>query len=295
MISDELRQQTSVVEQIVGKQVIGLSRIDRGHTPAFRARVVFDDRSSAFVKAGTNVETNDWLRVELQIYRQLSHPVLPKLLACAERPDFCLMVLEDLTSAYWPPPWQSDQIEAVKEAIASYQSIAGMTLPSLETIEPLRNGWEAIAQQPAPFLSLGIASERWLELNIDRLRSIDGEVLAGGALVHADIRSDNLCFLRGAVKIVDWNWAHYGNPRFDVASWLPSLAMEGGPLPWEVMPKTGGISVLLAGFFGSRAGLPAPERAPHVRALQLGQLRFALPWAARELQVPLPEPTSLRS
>ena len=29
--------------------------------------------------------------------------------------------------------------------------------------------------------------------------------------------------------LVDWNWAGLGNPLVDLAFWLPSLFMEGGP------------------------------------------------------------------
>jgi hypothetical protein len=69
----------------------------------------------------------------------------------------------------------------------------------------------------------------------------------------------------------------------DVAAWLPSLRLEGGPEPDEILPDAGGFAALLAGFFGCRAGLPAPPTAPQVRPFQLAQLRVSLPWAVREL------------
>jgi len=83
--------------------------------------------------------------------------------------------------------------------------------------------------------------------------------------------------------LVDWNLACVGNGLFDVAFWLPSLRLEGGPEPWEVLPHAGALAAAVAGFFASRAGLPPPIGAPTVREFQRRQLEVALPWAAREL------------
>lgn len=84
--------------------------------------------------------------------------------------------------------------------------------------------------------------------------------------------------------LVDWNWARVGNPAVDVAFWLPSLALEGGPTPDEVTrvrPDIAAFAPLVAGFFAAQAGLPAPIGAPAVRGFQLAQLEVALPWAVR--------------
>ena len=52
---------------------------------------------------------------------------------------------------------------------------------------------------------------------------------AGEAFLHLDVRSDNICIADGRAVLVDWNWASLGNPRVDLAFWLPSLSHEGGP------------------------------------------------------------------
>jgi hypothetical protein len=87
-----------------------------------------------------------------------------------------------------------------------------------------------------------------------------------------------------------------GNPLVDIAFWLPSLALEGGPDPEAVVGARAGVaelSAFVAGYFACRAGLPPPPTAPRVRPLQLGQLRVALPWAARTLGLPVPERLAL--
>jgi hypothetical protein len=86
--------------------------------------------------------------------------------------------------------------------------------------------------------------------------------------------------------MVDWNVACVGNPLSDLVAWLPSLRLEGGPDPWQVVGDSQGLAPLIAGYFASRAGLPAPATAPRVRPFQRRQAEIALPWAARELGLP---------
>jgi aminoglycoside phosphotransferase (APT) family kinase protein len=85
--------------------------------------------------------------------------------------------------------------------------------------------------------------------------------------------------------LLDWNHARLGNPAFDVAFWLPSLVLEGGPGPEEFGVDE--LAVFVAGFFAARAGLPAPEGAPRVRGFQRAQLEVALPWACAVLGLSL--------
>jgi aminoglycoside phosphotransferase (APT) family kinase protein len=139
-------------------------------------------------------------------------------------------------------------------------------------------------------LRLGLCSEHWLAQHLPTLRAAESTApLAGDSLVHLDVRSDNLCINDGRAMLVDWNLAVAGNPLFDLVSWLPSLHAEGGPPPDEIGAQAAPeLVALIAGFFASRAGLPIIPHAPRVRAVQLVQLRVALPWAARTLGLPPP-------
>jgi len=96
-----------------------------------------------------------------------------------------------------------------------------------------------------------------------------------------------MCVARdGSVKIIDWNLACRSNPKLDLGFWLPSLQLEGGSPPEAILPNAPEIAAWVSGFFASRAGLPQIPDAPGVRGIQLDQLRFALPWAVRELRLP---------
>ena len=123
------------------------------------------------------------------------------------------------------------------------------------------------------------------------------ELLEGDALLHFDVRSDNLCVRNGEALLVDWNLACVGHPAFDIAFWLPSLVLERGPAIDEIeakRPDVARFAPLVAGFFAARAGLPSPAGAPTVRGFQLAQLEVALPWAVRVLELPELRPAARR-
>jgi hypothetical protein len=191
-----------------------------------------------------------------------------------ERP---LLVLEDLTDdAYFPPPWRPGDVDAVRATLTELGGVRVEGLPSFPDRWPQ---WVAVADDAAPFLSLGIASSACLEEALPELLAAEDALpFSGSALVHGDVRSDNLCIRSGRAVLVDWNHAVLGNPAFDVAAWLPSLTLEGGPQPEDVADAAvAEFAVAIAGFFAARAGLPPPEGAPLVRGFQLAQLEIALP------------------
>ena len=140
-----------------------------------------------------------------------------------------------------------------------------------------------------PLLSTRLCTTSWLEKALPALlQASDDAQLDGTELLHFDVRSDNLCLREGRALLFDWNLARVGNGDFDIAFWLPSLTLEGGPSPWEVLPEAGPLAAAVAGFFAVRAGLPTPPTAPTVREFQRAQAEVALRWTASELGLPPP-------
>lgn len=280
------------VSSLVNDTPTGWSPVVRGYTPAQRWVVRFESGLSAFVKVGATPDTAEWLGAEHSVYAQLSAPFLPRLLGWdGKEPP--VLILEDLSAAYWPPPWSPELVRRVLGTLAEVAAYPDP--PGLPRLDALRDsqlaGWERVASDPTPFLSLGLCTERWLATSLPALlQAAAGADLSGEALLHSDVRSDNLCVAGERVLLIDWNSACRGNPRVDVAAWLPSLRAEGGPEPWEVVPGEPELAALLAGYFAARAGLPPPQQGSRVREVQLSQLRVALPWAARELSLPPPGP-----
>lgn len=160
------------------------------------------------------------------------------------------------------------------------------TRPVRSTFPALFGRWSVVEQDPAPFLSTGIRSHGWLERALPALIAAADAVPADGDdPLHLDVRSDNLCCRDGTAILIDWNWCSTGNAELDLAAWLPSLAIEGGPKPWDVLPRGGRYAAFLAGIWAAVVGLPPPATAPTARALQRSQLEVALTWCERELAI----------
>ena len=280
------------VAAALGVGVVGARRVERGYTPAERLVLELADGRTVFAKAGTEELSSRWLREEQCVYATLEAPFLARLLAWLDE-DPPVLVLEDLSHAHWPPPWRAGDVDAVKAALAAVAATAppSCTPTVFERWVPaFRDNWRAVADDPAPFLSTGLADARWLERGLPTLvAAADDLEWEGDALLHFDVRSDNVCIRDGQALLVDWNGACVGNPVLDLAFWAPSLHAEGGPAPEQLVPDApAAAAAAVAGYFASRAGLPPPATAPRVREVQLRQLATALPWAARLLGLPPP-------
>jgi hypothetical protein len=233
-----------------GAEAVSGRRVESGGYGRVNAhwRIELADGRTAFVKHALTDDAVTWLRIERLVYES----VLASLAALRTSPA---------------PPG----------------------LPSLEELRLRLGSWVEVADDPEPLLRTGLCSRGWLEQALPHLmRAVFEAELGGDELLHLDVRSDNICFLDGRVLLVDWNLACTGNGEFDVICWLPSLHLEGGPAPWELLPDAGPLAAVIAGYFASRAGLPPPPGAPTVREFQRAQAEISLPWAARELGLPAP-------
>jgi hypothetical protein len=274
-------------ERTLGQPLTILNVIRRGYTPALRLRARLQDGSTVFIKSATTSLTAEWLRQELPVYTTLDAPFLCRMIAWEDEGEFPFLVLEDLSEAFWPPPWNAHRIGLVRDMLSQLASFSLPGLTPLEEESTLTDGWKEVAADPEAFLGLEWASRGWLERALPVLLAIDGkQVLRGEALTHTDVRSDNLCFLGDRAILVDWNWTRRGHASADLAFWLPSLEREGGPAPESLLPEGAPFAALISGYLAGRAGLPIIPDAPLVRKIQYEQLLSALPWAVRALGLP---------
>jgi hypothetical protein len=277
----------SEVGRVTGAAAVDFDAIDSAGYGRVNAhwRDALSDGRTVFVKHALTDEAADWLRKERLVYESVRGSFMPEYLGAHDEAGTTLLLLEDLSGADWPPPWSAERIDAV---LASLEALRATSSPAaLERLDAMRAsivGWGRVATDPEPLLATGLCSAAWLDEALPALLLAGEQAeLGGDDLLHLDVRSDNLCFADGRTVLVDWNLACRGNGRFDVAFWLPSLRLEGGPEPWEILPDAGALAAAVAGFFASRAGLAIPPGAPTVRDFQRAQAEVALPWAAREL------------
>jgi len=273
---------------MVGAAPVRWEPVHTGYTAAGRWIARLGDGSSVFVKAATSGQTAAWLREEHRIYQAVRGRFLPVIQGWEDEDDRPLLLLEDLSGAHWPPPWSPEQVERLLGALSEMAaSPPPAGLPRLEDWRDELCGWSRVAADPRPFLSLGLCTRSWLDRALPALVVAERAArLEGDGLLHLDVRSDNVCFAGDRAVLVDWNWACVGNPRFDVAAWLPSLHAEGGPAPEAILPDEPELAAAISGFFACKAGLPPGDVSPRVRSLQRRQLATALPWAARALSLP---------
>jgi hypothetical protein len=285
--SDELLTRA---EALVGSKPVAWRAAVGGYSAAERWSLDLADGRRVFVKLAPTEDLAWRLRDEHRHMTSFDADFRSDVIAWddGERP---MLVLEDLRDAHWPPPWEPSEVDRVLETLERVWSLP--VPPWLQTAERFRDmfaGWHDVARDPDRFISLNVATRDWFDACLPTLMDAASSAnLDGDAFLHLDVRSDNLCFTDDRVVLVDWNWASRGSPDLDLSGWLPSLRLEGGPLPDEIRPGLGAYAAGISAFFAANASLPPPQSAPTVRKFQIRQLRISLPWACRELGLPKPD------
>jgi len=274
------------IERAIGSRPVRYEPRPGGYSTADRFAVTLADGRSVFVKSADAPNLAGWLRREHEVYAALSGSFIPELVGWDDDGVRPVLAIEDLSDADWTVRWDASRVAAV---LAALEELADAPPPPntrsfREEFAEFFDRWRIVEADPAPFLSVGLRDDAWLERALPEiLAAADSAPVAGDRLCHVDVRSDNLCFRDGRALLVDWNWTSLANPAVDIAAWLPSVCVEGGPPPWEVLPDAGALGAFVAGVWAAVVGLPPPETAPNVRDLQRRQLAVALDWVDREL------------
>jgi Phosphotransferase enzyme family len=197
-----------------------------------------------------------------------------------------------------PPthPWDRSELQAAVRALEALH--AALTPSPVAEAEPAANrlarlfgGWADLAALDGPPEGL----DEWTARNLDRLAVLESgwcDAVAGSTLLHCDVRSDNLLVTDGGVVFVDWPHACVGAPVLDLVAWAPSVVLEGGPEPEELLALHGPASavdrdilaVLVAAFSGflvCHSLRPPPPGLPTLRGFQAAQGAVALAWLRR--------------
>jgi hypothetical protein len=274
------------IEKLIGESVESYRPVHGGYTPAIRL-LCKTTKASFFAKVGATALTSEFLRREIHVYNCVTGGFMPKLVAWEDHTSEPILIIDDLSAHAWPPPWDERRVDLVLMQIEAMHATKVQLESYVQVHGVPGSNWQAVATDPKPFLSIGIADDRWLNMTLPIL--IENEERCrtdGNSLTHWDLRSDNMCITESRAIFVDWNLACLSNPKLDLGFWLPSFEYEGGPKPERILPDAPEIAALVSGYFASRAGLPEISDAPRVRLVQRQQLETALPWAVRAMELP---------
>jgi aminoglycoside phosphotransferase (APT) family kinase protein len=295
-LPDDVR---GAIEERLGSTVVSAETQPGGFSPGLAARLRLRDGRTVFAKTvgpEPNPDSPELHRREARVAAALPPETpAPQFLFSLDDGEWVALVFEDVAGHEPQLPWRADELTRVLGALTELAE--ALTPPPLEAptaaeaYDELLHGWRTLAAEG------GAEIDPWAAERLDELAELEarwGEAAAGGTLVHGDIRADNILLTSERVVFVDWPHACVGAEWLDLLLLLPSVAMQGGPPPWEVfdahplgrnahsdavMP----VVAALAGFFVQRCVLPPPPGLSTLRAFQRGQAIEALAWLRRSL------------
>lgn len=288
-----------LVETACGSPVVAAVTQRGGFSPGVAARVVCASGERFFVKAvdeSVNAESAALHRDEARALTALAPLVsagalpAPAPVATVDDAGWVAVVLTDVDGGTPPLPWREPDLDAVLAAVARVHAIAAPgELPAAEELigESL-TGWRTLRQDPPPGL------DPWSRARLDELALLEPSWPGAGQgdrLVHTDLRADNLLLSPDGVVVVDWAQACRGAPLLDLVLLAPSVAMQGGPPPSELLARTPvgraasadqirPLVCAFAGYLTQRCLLPAPAALPTLRGFQAAQAVHARRWLA---------------
>lgn len=290
-----MARQPEVLEQVaavLGERPLGWERPECGLSAAERWVTRLADGRSVFVKAATDSDTAVWLENERDAVAVAGPRFAPRVIGWLDDGPYPILITEDLSRAYWPAGtgtvhWRDGDTAAV---LSDLEQLSAAPADDLPAIEDPTGRWDEVLD--TDLLSrAGLCTDTWIAANGPTLTSADRLPItpARPSLVHGDVRSDNLCVIAdGTVRLVDWSHAGAGHPRWDLVSFLPTLRLEGGPLPATVLIEPISLITRLAGRCVARA-VDQPDGPDWLRIVLLRLAEINLHWVSSVLELQPPD------
>jgi hypothetical protein len=269
-----------------------------GFSPGLAARLLTEDGRRCFVKA-VSVDANPdtpWIhRREAVVVAALPpEAAVPRLLWTYDEAGWVALGLTDIDGHTPAQPWRPHELDLVVEGLRRLHEV--MTPPPLESATAADafateiKGWSELQSAQAHGL------DEWSTRNLDRLVELEESapsMLSGRTLLNFDVRADNILIADDRAYFVDWPWARVGPPFVDWLALAPSVHMQGGPKPAELLRRAALVGVSeeainaalasITGYFLGHARRPPPPGLPTVRAFQAAQGEVALTWLRERL------------
>lgn len=305
------------IEATAGARVVAETPLPVGSRSDVMSLLELEDGARYVVKA-TRVTDGPGViaryRAEVWAARQLPRAMPAPRLAWALRDEDWGMIAFELVDGRPPTtPWDPDELDRVLATLETVASLPGAREARLPPAGPeladLATGWRSLREDPDPDLARVVP---WAADHLDALVEAERGVLVaceGEAFVHGDVRADTLVLTSSSVVLVEWAYAARGAGWLDLATFLPSVVVQGvadvvEPVPVDADPARrarGGawaaatfdahplgrgvhpadvraVVAGLAGYYLHSARRPAPAGMPHLRASQRAQGAAAVAW-----------------
>jgi len=278
------------IEERIGERVVRAITQPGGFSPGMAARLTTAGGREVFVKAVSeqaNPDTPQMHRREAEVVAALPPEApVPRLLWTLDEAGWVALAFEAVDGHMPVQPWRDDELGLVVAALHRlHQALTPSPIASDTASNLLAThikGWGELREAGG--------LDQWSNRNLERLVELEAmapTAAVGETLLHVDVRADNLLIAADRVYFVDWPWALIGAPLVDWVGFAPSVAMQGGPQPDELLAmaelKVGADAIdaviaSLAGYFLAYARRPPPPGIPTVRAFQAAQGEIALRW-----------------
>jgi aminoglycoside phosphotransferase (APT) family kinase protein len=293
----------AAIEGVCGARVVEARTQPGGFSPGLAARVRCANGARYFVKAASaqaNPDTPGLHRQEGRILTALEPAIssrqlpIPRLHGMVDHPPWVALVLQDVAGRQPELPWQTaelQQVVAALDQLAEALTPAPVPVPAVsDRLGAEFTGWRTLATSAE-----GDRLDPWSRAHLHELAALEATwagQTAGGTLLHADIRADNILITNQGAIVVDWPWACRGAAFTDLVLFAPSVAMQGGPPPADLVASSRSgraaapqavtaLVCALAGYLTERSRQPPPPGLPTVRAFQAAQATIARQWLAQ--------------
>ncbi len=296
----------AAVEGWLGSPIIAVKSQATGFSPGVAARLTAADGRRIFTKAigpEPNPRSVGIHRREAKITALLpTETPAPRLLWSFDdegNSGWIVLAFEDIDGKHPALPWAADELKRVMDALVRLSDILtpspvqlGDVPTASEQYEKNICGWRKLLDAPPTQID---QLDGWSKRHLTQLAELESKTsaaVAGNTLLHIDIRADNILLTPDKVWIIDWPHACLGAAWVDVLCFAPSVTMQGGPLPEDLLALYPPIQqadgeaitaaiVSTAGYFTYQALEPPPPGLPTVRAFQAAQGVVARDWIAQ--------------
>ena len=289
------------ISAVLGAEVVSAVNATGGFTPGPAATCSLADGRTVFIKA-CGFEMNPFAAAmhqrEAEVLAEMPRSIpAPQLLATVELDGWFGLVTEHIDGVMPTPPFTSDHAAGVLQTVAELAT-AGAICP-IEIADPIgthdteleaRWAWRQLRDDVEH-------AGQWVAEHLDSLVELEADwvdAAAGPALVHRDLRADNMLLTSSGGVAVDWPGASRGAPWIDLVGLLPDLHLGGGPDPHTTFaahpvgaaaPSANVDCYLasLAGYFSRQSLQPPIPGVTGLREFQAAQGRISRRWLSARL------------